>query len=256
MWARSFAEQVTHRFVIRRRLPGPFQLARIYVSSEGGLRYLRPSMDRVDPRLLQLAAELIRPGDIVWDIGANVGLFSFAAAVAAGPKGHVLSVEPDAVLVRLLRRSAKINHRIAPVDVLPVAVSDEVGVARFHIAKRNRSTNYLDGFGTNQAGGVRETELVPTVTLDWLAAHFPMPDVVKIDVEAAELEVLAGGTHVLRAGASIACEVAACNSSKVSDILTANGYILYDGDEHTPERIPISNALPSTLALSVKTSKA
>ena len=37
------------------------------------------------------------------------------------------------------------------------------------------------------AGGVRSTRLVPTVTLDWLAARFPAPDVLKIDVEGAEL---------------------------------------------------------------------
>jgi len=96
---RSTLEQMTHPFTIRRRLPRPFDAARIYATTEGGLRYLRPNMGRVDPILLSLAEELITPGDIVWDIGANVGLFSFAAAVAAGPDGYVLAVEPDVQLV-------------------------------------------------------------------------------------------------------------------------------------------------------------
>lgn len=51
-------------------------------------------MARVDPALMRLAAETVGRGDIVWDIGANLGLFSFAAAVAASPSGRVLAVEP------------------------------------------------------------------------------------------------------------------------------------------------------------------
>jgi FkbM family methyltransferase len=130
---------------------------------------------RVDPILLSLAEELISPGDIVWDIGANVGLFSFAAAVAAGPDGYVLAFEPDMQLVALLHRSIRVNHRNAPVEVVPAAVADDQGVSRFSIASRNRSTNHLDGFGTTQAGGARATHLAPTATLDWLSARFPSP---------------------------------------------------------------------------------
>src|ERR1022692_1250272 len=243
------AEQATHRLVVRKRLPPPFDARRIYVSSEGGLRYLRRHLDGVDPTLLRLAAELIRPGHVVWDIGANLGLFSFAASVAAGPRGHVLAVEPDAVLVSLLRRSVTVNHGHAAVDVLPTAVADRLGVGRFHIARRNRSTNYLDGFGTTQTGGVRTTELVPTVTLDWLAAHFPSPDIIKIDVEAAEVQVLSGGTEILRKLPAIICEVAGNNATAVADILAGYGYTLHDGEQLPAQRIPMPAAPPNTLAI-------
>jgi FkbM family methyltransferase len=244
---RSSLEQATHRIVVRRRLPAPFAAARIYVSSEGRLRYLARGMAQVDPPLLRLAAEIVRPGDTVWDIGANLGLFSFAAAVAAGPAGSVLAVEPDTTLARLLRRSATLNRGHAPVDVLPAAVSDDLSVARFHIARRNRSTNYLDGFGTSQTGGVRTTELVPTFTLDWLAAHFAAPNVIKIDV--AEAAVLAGGSRVLELASTIICEVAARNSTVVRDMLNRHGYVLYRGDRPPAERVPLSDAPPNTLAV-------
>jgi FkbM family methyltransferase len=206
-------------------------------------------MGSVDPDLLRLASEVVRPGDVVWDIGANIGLFSFAAAVAAGPNGLVLALEPDALLVGLLRRSALANQGLAPVEVLSVAVADEIGVARFHIAQRNRATNHLDGFGTSQTGGVRTTELVPAVTLDWLAAHFPMPGVVKIDVEAAEVKVLSGGASVLRSRPTIICEVAECNAVTAGDLLTTHGYTLYDAHQPSAQRTPTAVAPPDTLAV-------
>jgi FkbM family methyltransferase len=49
----------------------------------------------------------VRPGSVVWDIGASVGLFSFSAAALAGPGGFVLAIEPDVWLAHLLARSAQ-----------------------------------------------------------------------------------------------------------------------------------------------------
>jgi FkbM family methyltransferase len=248
MSLRLAAERVSHRIVVRRRLPAPFSDARIYVSTEGGLRYLARPMSRVDPVLLRLAAEVVRPGDTVWDIGANMGLFSVAAAVVAGPAGRVLAVEPDTDLVGLLRRSAAGAGRRAPLEILPAAVSDELSVARFHIARRNRATSHLAGFGTEMAGGVRATRVVPTVTLDWLAERFPVPDVLKVDVEGAELAVLAGGTAVL-GRPRVICEVSAHNAVAVAELLSARGYTMYDGDLAPGERVPLPSAPFNTLAL-------
>ena len=235
--------------MVRRRLPSPFTNARIYASSEGGLRYLRPRLNKVDPSLLRLAHEVVQPGDSVWDVGANVGLFSFAAAVAAGPHGRVLAVEPDTTLVRLLRRSARVNPDHAVVEVLPAAVADGLGVGRFHIARRNRSTNHLDGFGTTQTGGTRSIELVPTMTLDWLATSLPAPDVIKIDVEGAEMRVLAGASGLLRTHPTIICEVAGANAVALQELLTSYGYTLYDGEELASRRVPSATAPPNTLAI-------
>ena len=252
MSLRLALERATHRLVIRRRLPPPFASARIYVSSEGGLRYLAKPMGEVDPGLLRLAAELVRPGHTVWDVGANMGLFSFAAAVAAGPSGRVLAVEPDTDLAGLLRRSAAALTGHAPVEVLPAAVSDEQSVARFNIAWRNRATSHLAGFGTNMAGGVRSSQLVPTVTLDWLATMFPAPDVVKIDVEGAELAVLSGGSQVLARSPALICEVMGSNAAAAFDLLTGHGYTVYDGDQRPADRTPETAAPFNTLAVGTR----
>lgn len=250
MGVRSALEQATHRIVVPRRMPPPFAAARIYVSTEGGLRYLTRTMANTDPALLRLAAEVVSPGCTVWDIGANVGLFSFAAAVAAGRAGRVLAVEPDPVMAGLLRRSAAGNRGHAPVEVLPAAVSGELSVAQFSIARRNRATNHLAGFGSGDADRVRTTQLVLTVTLDWLAARFPAPDVIKIDVEDAELAVLSGGARALSQSPTIICEVTGRNAAAVGDLLIAHGYQIYDGDRLPGERRQLTAAPFNTLAIS------
>ncbi|MCL6608968.1 MAG: FkbM family methyltransferase, partial [Geminicoccaceae bacterium] len=108
---------------------------------------------------------LVGPGRRVWDIGANVGVFAFAAAGRAGADGRVLAVEPDPWLFALLQHSRAANRGgLAPVELLCAAVADRSGLARLQIAARGRAANTLAGFGSSQMGGVREELLVPTVT--------------------------------------------------------------------------------------------
>ena len=129
------------------------------------------------------------------------------------------------------------------------AIADGLGVSRLNIPLRNRSTNHLDGFGTTQTGGVRTTHLVPTVTLDWLAACFPVPNVIKIDVEEAEAKALAKSTDFLYAAPKINGEVAEQNATIVTEILTNYGYILYDRGQPAQMRVPIPFASPNNLAI-------
>jgi FkbM family methyltransferase len=250
---RSLAERLTHRLVVARRLPPPFETTRIYVSSEGGLKYLRPSLACADPALTNLVAEVVRPGSVVWDVGANVGLFTFAAACAATASGTVVAFEPDTWLVGLLRRSARLAGRAtdrAAVEIVPAAVCASIGLERFHVASRNRATSHLAGFGHDQTGGTRFAQLVPAFTLDHLLAHLPAPDVLKIDVEGAEQTVLEGGSQMLaEVRPTIICEVAAPNADPVGALLRAQGYRIVDGELAPPARRPLTSAPWSTLAV-------
>ena len=67
---RRMIEDVTRDWVIRRRLPADFLRASIHVSPSAGLRYLYRSMDDVDSVLLSLVKEFVKPGAVVWDVGA------------------------------------------------------------------------------------------------------------------------------------------------------------------------------------------
>lgn len=251
MLVRTIAETLSKNLVFRRTFSGRFRRTRIYVSPEGGLRYWRLNVEKADPILLAAAEHLVKPGAVVWDIGANVGLFSMAAAALAGPEGTVVSVDADEWLTALVSRSIEMNGaRIAPVRQLTAAISNSEGVAEFCIARRARSSSYLQGFGTSQTGGSREVRSVPTRTLDSLAQSFPAPQVLKIDVEGAEELVLRGGAGVIAtARPAIFCEVGSENIKAVTRLLTAQGYRLFDASAGFANPKPVRQAVWNTLAL-------
>ena len=245
---RRFLEHISRNVVIRRKLPAAFRNGPLLVSPGASLRYWKSDLEAADPMLLDTARSHLRPGDVVWDIGANVGLFTFAAANVVGPGGQVLAVEADTWLVSLLRRSANLEaNRDLQVDILPAAVSDRVGISTFHIAARGRAANYLaTSNGSTQSGGVREVQLVPTVSLDWLLTEYhTAPTFIKIDVEGAEEQVLRGAERVLATvRPTVLCEVSAQACAGVTKILKGYGYLLYDPKSARP----VEQATYNTLA--------
>jgi len=247
---RRLAELLSRGVVLRRRFSARFGRVPLLVTPESSLRYWHWSLDRVDPFLLDLAEEFVGPGDMVWDVGANVGLFAFAAAARAGPSGRVLALEPDPLLAGLLRRSAALDAPArAPVEVLAVAADAACGSAEFHISSRGRAANYLAGGGSSQAGGSREVILVSTVTLDSLLDRFPAPRFVKIDVENLEYRVLQGASRVLASVRPIVvCEVCGRAAPLVTRLFHQFGYTLYNAELPASHRSPLPATVRNTLA--------
>jgi FkbM family methyltransferase len=218
--------------VFRRRLPAKFGRLPIYVTPEAGLRYWL-TMRRVDATLYNMVEELVRPGTTVWDVGANVGLFSFCAAALSGPSGFVLSVEPDLWLAQLVDRSSRelglSRSECSSVRVVCASVSDSNRVTELSVSERARSSNHLvHASGSTQAKGSRYKQLTVSLTLDFLLEHFPPPAVLKIDVETHEANVLRGATRLLReVRPTVWCEVSHENSDEVTRLLRESGYQLY-----------------------------
>jgi FkbM family methyltransferase len=247
---RRTAERLSRGVVLRRRLPARFGHLPIYVTPEAGLRYWS-SMSAVDPVLYSMADELVKPGSIVWDVGANVGLFSFCAAAASAPSGFVLSIEPDFWLAHLINRSSQEigPGKRAEVQVLCAAISDKNSISSLEIAERARSSNHLVGtMGSTQARGQRSLQAAVALTLDFLLDYFPAPSVLKIDVETHEAGVLRGATRLLREmRPTIWCEVSPENSSEVTALFHAAGYSLYGAQ--TQPHPPTDKAWFHTLAV-------
>jgi FkbM family methyltransferase len=248
---RSFLEKATRSSSFRRALPTHLGGTSIYVSGSAGLKYLFRPMEFVDPALCELAQEFVARDHVVWDVGANIGLFSFASAHLAGQGGKVFAFEPDVWLVQLLRRSVSIQpSSSASVQVVPAAVAGSCDMRTFNIAVRSRATNSLAGYGHGQTGGIAEQQTVMTVSLDWLAERLPLPDVIKIDVEGAELEVLSGALGLLRKKSPvILCEVCSERSQEVTELLKGAGYCIYDGEALPAKRQEVAAAPWSTVAI-------
>lgn len=251
---RPLLERASRGRVLRRRLPPELGAQPLYVTPDAALSFWLPGVARADPLLLRLAGELVAPGATVWDIGANVGLFTFAAAFLAGRSGEVVAVEPDDWLAGLLRRSAaeQAPDR-APVHVLAAAASDRNGISELCIARRGRAASHLAEVpGSSQAGGTREARPVRTVTLDGLLDTFKPPTLVKIDVEGAELGCLRGATVLLaEVRPRILCEVGRDAAAAVGELLGRHGYQLFDAAAASGERRPLDSPAWNTLALPV-----
>ena len=90
------------------------------------------------------------------------------------------------------------NMNRARVEILEAAVSSESGSESFRIAARGRASNALGGVsGSSQMGGVRKDISVNCVTLDELLDRFRTPDLIKLDIEGAELSALNGRQKIL-----------------------------------------------------------
>jgi FkbM family methyltransferase len=142
-----------------------------------------------------LVARLLDPGEVFWDVGANVGYFSLVAAAAVGPAGEVLAFEPGAASLARLRENAALNPE-HPIRIYPWAVAEADGEAvLYRAAGIADSSASLFAAAAGAAGG----ETCVTVALDnLLKKEGPRPpDFLKLDVEGAELAALRGAAGLL-----------------------------------------------------------
>ncbi|WP_414647014.1 FkbM family methyltransferase [Caulobacter sp.] len=140
----------------------------------------------LEPGTGEALRRLVRPGMTVADVGANIGLLTLVMARATGPGGKVLAFEPEAVPRSNLEKMKYLNG-LAWVDVRDQAVGDKAGRLTFHVS---------DIIGHSSLYALPEAEEARTIEVEVVrlddAAPAKRMDVVKIDVEGAELDVLAG----------------------------------------------------------------
>lgn len=158
--------------------------------------------------LAWIRRELLRPGDIVADCGANIGFTSAFFAHCVGPTGHVHAFEPLPRNAAAVRRSVELNE-LANVTVVNAAVGSARGTVRL-----------ATGFGNAVIDAASGTLDVPVLTLD---EHFAdtRPDFLKIDVEGYELEVLRGARAILARRPKVALEIHCASLERPAEDIAA-----------------------------------
>lgn len=140
-----------------------------------------------EPESAQAFWNAIRPGMIVVDAGANRGGFSVLASRRVGKHGRVFAFEPEPRNFETLRRKMSRFPVVTPVQK---AVSDAVGTAMLHLDSFHAGHSLV---GVIAGPAVSEVS-VPLTSLDAFVRDNNLPgiDVVKLDVEGAELQAIAG----------------------------------------------------------------
>jgi FkbM family methyltransferase len=147
----------------------------------------------IDPDLNALLSTL-RPGDIAYDIGANIGVFSVLMAKMVGADGQVVAFEPLPGVFEHLRANITLNA-LTNVRTLCIALSDVAGTSSMHTADESVLSSL-----ESPAGADHRTEQIRMEIGDRLRAFegLPIPCAVKIDVEGHESSVLRGLHETLR----------------------------------------------------------
>lgn len=135
----------------------------------------------------------VSAGDVVLDVGANVGAYSLLFAQWVGPSGRVYAFEPAPEARRGLERHLRLNHCSDRVSISAEAVSASRGLAQFRATGLQGDNRLL---GSGAVDGIR----VRTTSVDeFCSVHYLAPSLIKIDVEGSELDVLRGAARTIAA---------------------------------------------------------
>lgn len=146
-----------------------------------------------EPQVTRVVRQFLRPGMVFIDVGAHIGYFAVLAAAQVGPQGAVLAYEADP------DNYERLNANLSPYPwarALHMAVCAAEGEVTFYRTPQKEETGWGSLLGGEEH---REAVVVPGTTLDHevVARGLTRVDMVKVDVEGAEVQVLMGSDHLL-----------------------------------------------------------
>ena len=182
----------------------------------------------LEPPVQEALRRLLAPGDVFYDIGANVGFFTLVGARLVGPQGRVVAFEPVPWCARAVGRNIELNG-FEHASIREVAVGYADGSARLLVVGE-ASWSHLESTGRH--ADVRDEIDVTVESLDGLVGSgaIPPPDVMKIDTEGAELQAIAGARETIaRHRPAIVCELHDTNAAFVA-LMDELGYAVTNLD--------------------------
>ena len=138
-----------------------------------------------EPCVTELYRTLVHPGDVIVDIGSNIGYYALMAEQLVGARGLVLAIEPETSNYYLLLRNIELNNAA---NILPYnyAIGDKNGVATFYLAEKSNIHSMLDAYGS------AKSTTVQSVTLKSLldTAAIDKVNLIRMDVEGYETTII------------------------------------------------------------------
>jgi len=150
-----------------------------------------------EPNLQLAAQKLVSPGNMVYDIGANIGYISLMCANLTGEAGHIFSFEALPKNIDRFKGNVAINHLAGRITIVHAAVVSQSGPATFY-------THASGAMGKAAGSAGRDEDYLDSVTVNGVALddfvyldNNPAPDVVKMDIEGGEGNALLGAQKLL-----------------------------------------------------------
>lgn len=191
---------------------GPHKLRYLVGSRPVRLKYTSSSdiVARNDAKQIQFFVDRVRPGELVFDIGAHYGEYAVLFAALVGGQGRVISFEPDVAARPMLHANVRLNGFEQRVQVEETAVFDSKSTrqlfARHGNAQSSLARTGLGGASTDE--DVEHYAITTTTLDDYISdAGLAPPDYIKLDIEGAEINALRGASKTLRSRAVILCEL-------------------------------------------------
>jgi FkbM family methyltransferase len=149
----------------------------------------------------------LRTGQVFVDVGANVGYFTLLGGHLVGPQGKVVAVEAHPGLAELLRRNVIMNGLYGYVTTWHRAAWSTTTTLQLHQRLNFSGASSVGAIGAealDRLGDTEEMVAVQAVPVDDLLEGLPPVDVLKMDIEGAELQAFTGLSRTLRSSPSIA----------------------------------------------------
>jgi FkbM family methyltransferase len=197
-------------------------------------------LESYEKETISFLKRIVLPGDIIYDIGANIGYYTLIFSKLAGPTGWIHSFEPSKREFFLLAENIKLNF-LNNVYINQFAVSDFPGIIEMSVFDDPAYGAYNTiGLPTHQRveNQIFRKEAVRSITLDEYYAAYSVqkPSILKIDVEGAEMNVLKGGKKLLSCDDSPILVIEICEDTlkgmeiipdQVLELLRIYSYILF-----------------------------
>jgi len=196
-------------------------------------RRAKRMFDKEKGTIAWLAREL-RPDDVFYDVGANIGVYTIFGAPRIGDAGAVYAFEPHIPNANSLIENILLNHQDHKVRLVSAALTNREGYNEFNYLSLQTASSTSQYGGNAYEGQVFEpvfVEIKHGCTLDTLCASgvIRRPDVVKIDVDGLDYEVLDGMRGLLtssQAPRSIQAELGSDSKPKILKLFDDVGYRL------------------------------